>query len=98
MIGGHGERVLLKIVAQYADMWNMTNTDAADMRRLIGVIERHADTIRRDSDQIEKTLMLAMAYNPPKPRDGMLNMSSRQDRALVDQRRFTSHAVLHHPR
>ena len=73
MIGGHGERVLLKIVARHADMWNMTNADAAEMRRLIGVIERHADTVGRDADQIEKTLMLAMAYNPPKQRDEMLN-------------------------
>jgi F420-dependent oxidoreductase-like protein len=73
MIGGHGERVLLKIVAQYADMWNMTNADAAEMRRLIGIIERHADTVGRDADQVEKTLMLAMAYNPPKQRDEMLN-------------------------
>jgi F420-dependent oxidoreductase-like protein len=72
MIGGHGERVLLKIVAKHADMWNMTNVDAPEMKRLIGVIERHADTVGRDSDQIEKTLMLAMAYNPPKQRDEML--------------------------
>ncbi|HVN30139.1 MAG TPA: TIGR03560 family F420-dependent LLM class oxidoreductase, partial [Candidatus Binataceae bacterium] len=63
MIGGHGERVLLKIVAQYADMWNMTNAAAAEMRRLIGVIERHADTVGRDADKVEKTLMLAMSYN-----------------------------------
>lgn len=72
MIGGHGERVLLKIVAKHADMWNMTNVDAPEMKRLIGVIERHADTVGRDSDQIEKTLMMAMAYNPPKQRDEMI--------------------------
>jgi F420-dependent oxidoreductase-like protein len=73
MIGGHGERVLLKLVAKHADMWNMTNADAADMKRLIGVIERHADTVGRDSDQVEKTLMMAMAYNPSKQRDEMLS-------------------------
>ena len=73
MIGGHGERVLLKLVAKHADMWNMTNANAAEMRRLIGVIERHADTVGRDSDQVEKTLMLAMAYNPPPPRKEMLS-------------------------
>jgi len=28
MIGGHGEKTLLKIVARYGDMWNMTNADA----------------------------------------------------------------------
>ena len=72
MIGGHGERVLLKLVAKHADMWNMTNADAAEMKRLIGIIERHADTVGRDSDKVEKTVMLAMAYNPPKQREEML--------------------------
>jgi len=72
MIGGHGERVLLKIVAKHADMWNMGNADAPEMKRLIGVIERHADTVGRDADQIEKTLALAMSYNPPKQREEML--------------------------
>jgi F420-dependent oxidoreductase-like protein len=72
MIGGHGERVLLKLVAKHADMWNMTNTDALEMQRLIEIIERHADTVGRDSDQIEKTLMLAMSYNPSRQREEML--------------------------
>jgi alkanesulfonate monooxygenase SsuD/methylene tetrahydromethanopterin reductase-like flavin-dependent oxidoreductase (luciferase family) len=72
MIGGHGERILLKIVAKHADMWNMGNADAPEMKRLIGVIERHADTVGRDADQIEKTLALAMSYNPPKQREETL--------------------------
>jgi F420-dependent oxidoreductase-like protein len=72
MIGGHGERVLLKLVAKHADMWNMTNADAVEMKRLIGVIERHADTVGRDSDLVEKTVMIAMSYQPPKPREEML--------------------------
>jgi F420-dependent oxidoreductase-like protein len=73
MIGGHGERVLLRIVAQYADMWNMTNAEPAEMRRLIGLIERHAGTIARDANQIEKTVMLALGYNPPKQREEILS-------------------------
>jgi len=81
MIGGHGERVLLKIVAKHADMWNMTNADAAEMKRLIGVIERHADTVGRDSDLVEKTLALSMVYNAPKQREeimtGLIAMMSQ---------------------
>ncbi len=69
MIGGHGERVLLKIVARYADMWNMTNADLPEMERLIGVIERHCDTVGRDADEIEKTEMMAMCYKPAKQRE-----------------------------
>jgi alkanesulfonate monooxygenase SsuD/methylene tetrahydromethanopterin reductase-like flavin-dependent oxidoreductase (luciferase family) len=69
MIGGHGEKVLLKIVAKHADMWNMTNVDAGEMKRLIGVIERHGDTVGRNTDEIEKTLMLSMCYKAPKERE-----------------------------
>jgi alkanesulfonate monooxygenase SsuD/methylene tetrahydromethanopterin reductase-like flavin-dependent oxidoreductase (luciferase family) len=73
MIGGHGEKVLLKIVARYADMWNMGNADAAEMKRLIGVIERHGDTVGRNTDEIEKTLMLANCYKAPKQREETLS-------------------------
>ncbi len=72
MIGAHGERVALKIVAKHADMWNMTNADPDEMKRLIGVIERHGDTLGRNTDDIEKTLALAMAYNPPKAREEIM--------------------------
>ncbi len=73
MIGGHGEKVLLKIVARHADMWNMGNADAAEMKRLIGVIERHGDTVGRNTDEIEITLALGLCYKAPKPREEMLS-------------------------
>jgi F420-dependent oxidoreductase-like protein len=72
MIGGHGERVLLKIVAKYADMWNMGNADADEMKRLIGIIERHGDTVGRDIDEIEMTEAMAMSLNPSKEREQVL--------------------------
>jgi F420-dependent oxidoreductase-like protein len=72
MIGGHGEKMLLKIVAQHADMWNMTNAEPEEMKRLIGVIERHGDTVGRDTDEIEKTLMIALCYKAPKQREETL--------------------------
>jgi alkanesulfonate monooxygenase SsuD/methylene tetrahydromethanopterin reductase-like flavin-dependent oxidoreductase (luciferase family) len=71
MIGGHGERVLLKIVAKHTDMWNMGNADPAEMKRLIGVIERHGDTMGRDTDEIEKTLALALCYKAPQQRQDL---------------------------
>ena len=67
MIGGTGKRILLKIVAKYADMWNASG-DAARMRELIEIIKRHGDAVRRDTDQIEKTVMLPLCYNAAPPR------------------------------
>ncbi len=72
MIGGRGERGLLKIVARHADMWNTMHTSAEEMKRLIGVIERHGDTVGRNTDDIEKTIMLPLCYRAPKEREQMI--------------------------
>jgi F420-dependent oxidoreductase-like protein len=64
LIGGIGEKVLLKIVAKHADMWNAFG-NAAYMKGKIDVIKRHGDTVGRDTDRIEKTLMLPLCYKNP---------------------------------
>ncbi len=71
MIGGTGEKVLLRIVAQYADMWN-ASTSAERMAALIDVIRRHGDNVGRDTDQIEKTVMLPLCYRAGAQREGMM--------------------------
>ena len=73
MIGGHGERVLLKIVAKHADMWNTMHANPAEMKRLIDVIERHGDTVGRDTDEIEKTIMMPLCYKASKDREQMIS-------------------------
>ena len=74
MIGGVGKQVLLKIVAKHADMWNASGSTEL-MQELIGVIKRHGDTVRRDTDQIEKTVMLPLCYKAAAPRqDFMCNL------------------------
>jgi F420-dependent oxidoreductase-like protein len=67
MIGGTGKQVLLKIVAKHADMWN-ASASAENMRALIDIIKRHGDTVGRDADEIEKTVMLPLCYNAAPPR------------------------------
>jgi F420-dependent oxidoreductase-like protein len=64
MIGGTGERVLLRLVARHADMWN-ASASAERMRALIEIIRRHGDTERRDPEQIEKTVMMPLCYRAP---------------------------------
>jgi F420-dependent oxidoreductase-like protein len=72
MIGGRGEKRLLQIVAKYADMWNTMFANPAEMKRLIGVIERHGDRVGRNTDEIEKTLMLPLCYQATKEREQMV--------------------------
>ena len=42
------------------------------MKRLISVIERHGDTVGRNTDEIEKTLMLPLCYKASKDREQMI--------------------------
>ena len=73
MIGGRGEKSLLKIVAKHADMWNTMHSNPAEMKRLISVIERHGDTVGRNTDEIEKTIMMPLCYNASKDREQMIS-------------------------
>jgi F420-dependent oxidoreductase-like protein len=67
MIGGTGEKVLLRIVARYADMWN-ASASAERMRALVEVIGRHGEAVGRDPAAIEKTVMLPLCYRAPAER------------------------------
>lgn len=61
MIGGTGEKVLLRIVATYADMWN-ASASAERMQALIDLIRRHGDAVGRDTGRIEKTVVMPLCY------------------------------------
>jgi alkanesulfonate monooxygenase SsuD/methylene tetrahydromethanopterin reductase-like flavin-dependent oxidoreductase (luciferase family) len=56
LVGGGGERVLLRLVAQYADACNLTDSfDPNFYRHKLGVLRSHCDSVGRDYDEIEKT-------------------------------------------
>jgi len=54
MIGGGGEKVLLRIAARHADRWNFGGS-VADFRRKIAILDAHCRAIGRDPSSIEKT-------------------------------------------
>ncbi|BBX47817.1 TIGR03560 family F420-dependent LLM class oxidoreductase [Mycobacterium cookii] len=58
LIGGGGEKKTLRMVAQYADVWNSTDYDADVVAHKIGVLQRHCDTVGRDVTEIQKTVGL----------------------------------------
>jgi alkanesulfonate monooxygenase SsuD/methylene tetrahydromethanopterin reductase-like flavin-dependent oxidoreductase (luciferase family) len=59
MIGGSGEKRTLKLVAQYADLCNITG-DAAGIRHKIDVLHAHCETVGRDPAQIGVTRLASM--------------------------------------
>ncbi|HKV88643.1 MAG TPA: LLM class F420-dependent oxidoreductase [Candidatus Dormibacteraeota bacterium] len=54
-IGGGGEKVTLKLVAQYGDACNF-NADVPTVRHKLDVLRQHCDSVGRDYDSILKTV------------------------------------------
>jgi alkanesulfonate monooxygenase SsuD/methylene tetrahydromethanopterin reductase-like flavin-dependent oxidoreductase (luciferase family) len=55
MIGGGGEKKTLRIVAEYADMWNVFGTPETVARK-DEILQGHCADVGRDSSEIERTL------------------------------------------
>jgi F420-dependent oxidoreductase-like protein len=58
LIGGDGEKKTLRMVAQYADVWNSTTSDVDQLKHKIEVLNRHCDAVGRDPGEIRKTVGL----------------------------------------
>ena len=56
LIGGGGEKVTLKLVAQYGDACNV-NGDLATLRHKFDVIRQHCEAVGRDYNSIHRTTM-----------------------------------------
>ncbi len=54
VIGGDGEKKTLRLVAQYADVWNSTAA-AEELPHKIEVLKRHCETVGRDFAEIRLT-------------------------------------------
>jgi F420-dependent oxidoreductase-like protein len=53
LIGGGGEKVLLRLVAEHAQIWNNLGLAQAELPHKIEVLKRHCDKIGRDFSEIE---------------------------------------------
>lgn len=53
LVGGTGERVLLRIVAEHASIWNNLGWAHRDLPRKLDVLRGHCDHVKRDFDTIE---------------------------------------------
>ncbi len=53
LIGGAGEKRLLRVVAEHADIWNCPNNVAPLLTQKLDALKRHCDAIGRDPQTIE---------------------------------------------
>lgn len=56
LIGGDGEKKTLRLVAQYADIWNSTVQEPDGLQHKVGVLNRHCETVGRDPGEIRETV------------------------------------------
>lgn len=56
MIGGDGEKLTLRAVAEHADWWNTVMRDLPELRRKVGVLSDHCRDVGRDFASIRKTI------------------------------------------
>jgi len=60
MIGGAGEKLTLKLVAKYADWWNLAWADLSTYERKLRILNCYCEQLGRDSEEIVKTLLIAV--------------------------------------
>ncbi|MBO0864795.1 MAG: LLM class F420-dependent oxidoreductase [Mycobacterium sp.] len=82
LIGGSGEKKTLRLVAQYADVWNTTVTDVDELQHKIDVLNRHCEAVGRDPAEIRKTV--GLFADPFADRDAYLTTVERYARLGVD--------------
>ena len=89
MIGGGGEKLTLKVVARYADWWNLPNVSPDTFRHKSEVLEKHCRKIGRDPAEIDRSLgnIVAVADTREKARrlaarNPFINMD-KQERFIV---------------
>ena len=62
LIGGGGEKVTLKLVAQYADACNLSG-DLEAIKHKLAILKEHCETVGRDYDSIHRTITCLCAID-----------------------------------
>jgi F420-dependent oxidoreductase-like protein len=57
MVGGGGEKRTLRVVARYADIWNIASFPVDAIKHKLEVLRAHGDAVGRDTDAIRKTIL-----------------------------------------
>jgi alkanesulfonate monooxygenase SsuD/methylene tetrahydromethanopterin reductase-like flavin-dependent oxidoreductase (luciferase family) len=66
LIGGGGVKVTLRLVAEYADMWNSFGPPS-NYQRLNGVLDDWCQKVGRDPATIERTVSITGGPTDPEP-------------------------------
>ena len=64
VVGGGGEQLTLRVVAEEADRWNVPMVDPETYEHKLEVLADHCESVGRDYDAIEKTVLLFACIRP----------------------------------
>jgi F420-dependent oxidoreductase-like protein len=64
MIGGAGERKMLRLVAQEADIWNCSAGNYAELERKLAALQAHCQAVGRDFASLELSLQDLVVIAP----------------------------------
>ncbi len=76
VLGGQGEKRMLRIVATWADQWNFPGRTPEDLKQKLDVLLGHCAAVGRDPAEIEVSMHI---FDPTRPAD-----AARQAQELVD--------------
>ncbi len=63
VIGGGGEQLTLRIVAQYADIWNFAGGPVEQFKHKVDILHQHCAEVGRDPADIELSVQLPVTYD-----------------------------------
>ena len=62
VIGGSGEKLTLRVVAQYADVWNFSGGPVEEFMRKSAILDEHCASVGRDPAAIARSIQLPVNY------------------------------------
>lgn len=63
VIGGSGEQLTLRVVAQHADIWNAMPASVEEFQHKISVLHEHCAAVKRDPAEIELSVQARITYD-----------------------------------
>jgi F420-dependent oxidoreductase-like protein len=63
VIGGGGEKLTLRVVAKYADIWNFSGGTIDDFRRKVDILHQHCEAVGRDPSEIVNSYQFYVDFN-----------------------------------
>jgi len=95
LVGGGGERRLLRLVATYADAWNGFG-DLATIRHKLDVLERHCEEVGRDPASITKTRLGGLVIAETSAEAERRSRAMMEARGM-DEERFRGYVIAGDP-